>query len=112
MKFIQLLLADEHGLMRAALHEQLAQTVDACIVTETSSLDEVVHKVQSQPPDVALIDIEMLSNATASVQQLRTLCAATAVIFLSTEDWDVYLALAWAVGAAFVCKTVTIDELA
>lgn len=94
MDTITLLLANEHSLMRAALHEQFAQATDACIVTEVSSLDEVWHRVQNQSPDVALIDIEMLSNPTANVEQVGALCATTTVIFLSTQDWDVYLTCA------------------
>ncbi len=109
---IELLLADEHGLMRAALREQFTQVTDLCIVTEATSLDEVLHLVQHQPPDVALIDIEMIGSPPVNVQQIGALCAATAVIFLSTQDWEIYLAFAAAIGAcAFVCKTVTMDEL-
>lgn len=112
MRPFHLVLADEHRLVRSALREQFTQTMDVWSVTEASTLEEMLQAVHGQPPDVAIIDIEMIGHTNVCIQQVSALCAAIPVIFLSTQDCDVYLAFAWNVGAwAFVCKTVMIDEL-
>ena len=113
METIRLLLADEHLLMRAALRQQLAQVNDLSVVAEADSLHQMNDLAPKTAPAVAIVDIELMKLEGINVDQpFPANCTLPRFVFLSTFDWDVYLAWAWKWGAsAFVVKTCSIDKL-
>ncbi len=59
MKTIKLMLADDHELIRSGIRHLLQQEPSVVVVGEVSSGQELLREVESQQPDVVLMDIEM-----------------------------------------------------
>jgi DNA-binding NarL/FixJ family response regulator len=56
---IRVLIADDHGLMRAGVKALLAATDDIDVVGEAEDGDEAVREVRRLEPDVVLMDVAM-----------------------------------------------------
>lgn len=110
---IALLLVDDHTIVRSGLRFQLEQTEDLTVVAEAGSMDEAIVKAQQHRWQVAIVDAQLPD--ASGIETCRRLLAqrtGAAGLILSTFDWDVYLAQAWAAGAAgVVLKSDAPEEL-
>ena len=113
MDKITLLLVDDHAMVRRGLRLELAQAGDFEVVAEAGSVEEAVEQASQHHPQVAVIDIQLGGDSgIEACRHIAACCPATAVLMLTAFDWDVYLAQAWAAGAAgFVVKAADFEEL-
>ncbi|WP_096301202.1 response regulator [Jatrophihabitans sp. GAS493] len=111
---IRLLVADDQGMIRAALVALLELEEDFVVVVQVGRGDEVVAAARSSAADVALLDIEMpgldgLAAAAALAQQLPD-CR---VLILTTFGRPGYLRRAMEAGVlGFLVKDAPAEQLA
>jgi NarL family two-component system response regulator LiaR len=108
MATIQILLADDHILVREGTRELLDREPDMQVVAEAGDGEEAVRLAAAHQPDVALLDIAMpkLSGIEAT-QQIKRLSPGTAILILSAYDDDEYVfALLEAGAAGYLLKNI------
>lgn len=110
---VTLVLVDEHTLVRQGLRLELEQTHNLTVVAEVCSAEQAIKITQQRCPNVVLSDTELPDRSgVEACRMIKAHCEDTAVVLLSTHDWDAYLARAWAAGAnGFVAKTASATEL-
>ena len=59
MAKIRVLIADDHGLMRAGVKALLQATDDIEVVGEAEDGDEAIREVRRLEPDIVLMDVAM-----------------------------------------------------
>lgn len=111
---IDVLLADDHTLVRQGIRTLLGLTPDVRVVAEARDGDEALRLVGTHPVQVALLDVRMPHRTGLDV--LRALGAvppAPPVILLTTFDEDAVVMEALRLGArGFLLKDVSLDQLA
>lgn len=110
---ITILLADDHPLARAGIHDLLAQADDLEIVGEAENgfqVQELVHKLH---PNVLLLDLKMPGPRPAAIEEwVRENHPETITLVLSSHDRDRYLATMMDAGAAgYLSKEITAEQL-
>lgn len=110
---MRIFLADDHPLLRIGLRLSLSQEKDIEIIGEASDGFSAVEKIQADPPDVALIDVDM--PGMSGIGAIRILCKAIPemkILVLSTYNDEKYIRDAMQAGAdGYVLKSVGISEL-
>src|SRR5689334_16902084 len=112
---INVLLVDDHASIRKALRTFLETTQDINLLAEAPSGAEALLQVESQCPDVAVIDISMpLMDGIETARLLRKRCPSTCIMMLSIYDHPEYVQRALEAGAVgYVLKeTIAQDFLA
>jgi DNA-binding NarL/FixJ family response regulator len=98
---IEVLLADDHPLIRAGLRATLALAEDIALVGEATSGDEAQRLCAQLQPQILLLDLEMPGPPAAiTVQHLHETCPDTRVLVLTAHDDDAYVQGMLAVGIA------------
>ena len=99
MKEIQVLLADDHTLLREALVDRFQREVDIRVVGSVSSAEEAMRQANAIVPDVILMDIDMpgLSCFDAASRILKH-HPEIRLVFLSAHTNDRYIEEALRVG--------------
>lgn len=88
---INILVADDHTLLRNALCDALQSEPDLNVVAEASSGQTAVELAIQLCPQVVILDVEMPGQAaTTTLEQIRDLCGDPDVLILSMHD-DPYL---------------------
>lgn len=113
MGVIQVLIADDHGIIRAGLRSLLAQFEDLQVVGEASNGWEAVELTRKLRPHVVLMDISMPGlrgiEATAEISQRMP---ETRVLALTVHDRPEYFfAILKAGGSGYVLKESEPEEL-
>lgn len=86
---IRVLLAEDHIVVREALHQLLEREGDLEIVGEAGDGEEAIQQVSELSPDVAIVDIAMPKlNGVEATKQIKARYPATAVLVLSAHDDD------------------------
>jgi DNA-binding NarL/FixJ family response regulator len=110
---MRIFLADDHPLLRTGLRLSLNQEKDIEIIGEAGDGFSAVEKIQADPPDVALIDVDM--PGMSGIGAIRILCKAIPalkILVLSTYNDENYIRDAMQAGAdGYVLKNVGISEL-
>ncbi|GAB3435970.1 transcriptional regulator [Flindersiella endophytica] len=112
---INVLLADDQGLVRAGIRGLLENSKDIAVVGEASDGAEAVLGARKHRPDVILMDIRMPRmdglEATRQIIADKTL-ASSRVVVLTTFDLDEYVFEALRAGASgFLSKDIEPAEL-
>jgi len=108
MAIMNILLADDHILVREGTRELLDREPDMQVVAEAGDGEEAVRLAAAHHPDIALLDIAMprLSGIEAT-RQIKHLSPGTAILILSAYDDDEYVfALLEAGAAGYLLKNV------
>ncbi|WP_018217341.1 response regulator [Salinispora vitiensis] len=106
----KVLIADDHGAVRAGLVLVLSAAPDIEVVGEAGNGEEAVALAHRLRPDVVLMDIRM--PGTDGIAATRQLVALTDVLILTTFDLDEYVYGALRAGAAgFLLKDTDADKL-
>lgn len=110
---IRVFLADDHPLLRKGLRLSLNQRVDVEVIGEAGDGFSAVEKIQADPPDVSLIDVDMpgLSGIRA-IRILRKALPEMKILVLSTYNSETYIRDAMRAGAdGYILKSVELREL-
>ncbi len=110
---IRVFLADDHPLLRTGLRLSFHEEEDIRIIGEAGNGFSTVEKIKSNPPDVALIDVDMPGlTGIAVIRVLRRTLAKMKIIVLSTYNDSRYIQEAMQAGAdGYVLKSVEVSEL-
>jgi len=109
---IQVLVADEHEVIRVGVRCYLARTQFEVI--EATSAEEALRIVQRARPDVVLMEIRMSKglDGLAVLRRMRRKHPDLAVLILSSYHYPTYVARARALGAAgYLSKACGSDEM-
>ena len=110
---IQLLIADDHAVLRAGLRILLEAQPDMTVVGEATDGEETVAKVEDLRPDVVLLDLSMpKSGGLDVIRRIKVAHQDAAVLVLTMHDDESYLRRALEAGSAgYVLKRAADKEL-
>jgi two-component system response regulator NreC len=97
---LRLVLADDHGVLRAGLRALLTAESDIQVVGEAESADELEHLVRTVQPEIAVVDVRMPGGGLNAVRRIKQELPALKILVLSQYDDPAYLREALAAGAA------------
>ena len=100
MASVQILLADDHTILRTGLRLLLEREPGFAVVSEASNGREAVEAVSRDRPDVVIMDIAMpLLNGIEATKRISAEQPKTAVIILSVHSDEAYILRALKAGA-------------
>ena len=100
MASVQILLADDHTILRTGLRLLLERESGFAVVSEASNGREAVEAVSRDRPDVVIMDIAMpLLNGIEATKRISAEQPKTAVIILSVHSDEAYILRALKAGA-------------
>lgn len=109
----QVLLADDHTILRAGLRLLIDSQPDLTVVGEAGSGDEALQQARQHRPDVILLDLNMPGrDGLATIPALRELLPESRILILTMHDDARYLQDALQAGASgYVLKKAADAEL-
>jgi len=110
----RLLIADDHPLFRAALHQAAATSVDGCVVLEASDLHGALEVLRTDTDiDLVLLDLHMPgSQGLSGLAALRGQHPGVAVLVVSAHDEPRVVRRALDHGASgFIPKSASTTEI-
>ena len=109
----RVLIADDHGLMRAGLRSLLSQDEDFEVVGEASSSDEALATALQVRPDLVLMDLSMPGEGGIAVTRLlREKLPEARVVILTLHEDEALLKEAIRAGAVgYIVKRAVESEL-
>jgi len=110
---IKVLLADDHGIVRAGLRRLIEESGDIEVVAEAADGKEALLKAEEQSPDVAVIDISMPGvDGLEVVTRLHSLRPEMPILVLTMHEEEQYVIRAVSAGAmGYVTKRSAPEEL-
>lgn len=110
---IRILVADDHGVLRAGLRALLNAEPDMKVVSDASDGAEALQLAISRRPDVVLLDISMPDDTGIEVtRRLRGACPETRILILTVHEDETLLREAIRAGAAgYIVKRAIESEL-
>lgn len=113
MNPISVVLADDHGLVRAGIRQLLAEVNRVEVVAETGDGREVIKLVKEHQPRIVLLDIGMPGlNGLEAAARVSKEYPGTAVIMLSMHSNEEYVLRALRAGASgYLLKDAATSEL-
>jgi len=109
----RILIADDHGLMRAGLHAMLEDEPAIEVVGEAASGEEVLQLTGELRPDIVLLDISLPDiDGIEATRRLKQSYPQTRVLILTVYDEESLLREAMRAGAAgYIIKRAAEEEL-
>jgi two-component system NarL family response regulator len=110
----RVIVVDDHTLMREGVAAVIARQPDMIVVGEAVNGEDALALVESEQPDVLLLDLRMPKlNGVAVIERLCPKCPGLAIVVLSTYDTDDDIIRALRAGAkAYLLKDTPPGELA
>jgi DNA-binding NarL/FixJ family response regulator len=110
---INILLADDHAVVREGTKELLEREADLEVIAEASDGREAVQLAIRERPDVVVMDFSMPQlNGIEATRQIKAVAPGVAVLVLTAYDSDQYIIGFLEAGAAgYLLKDVHIDEV-
>jgi len=110
---INILLADDHAVVREGTKELLEREADLEVIAEASDGREAVQLAIRERPDVVVMDFSMPQmNGIEATRQIKAVAPGIAVLVLTAYDSDQYIFGFLEAGAAgYLLKDVHIDEV-
>jgi DNA-binding NarL/FixJ family response regulator len=107
------LLADDHGIVRAGLRRLIEESDDMSVVEEASDGREAIAKTASSLPDVAVVDISMPGmDGLEVITQIKALFPKLPILVLTMHEEEQYVIRALKVGAmGYVTKRSAPEQL-
>ena len=104
---LTVLIADDHPLVREALHQTLDGEEDIEVVAEAGDGEEAVKLASELKPNVAVMDIIMPKlNGIEATKKIKEIAPDTAILILTAYDDDEYvLGLLNAGAAGYLLKS-------
>ncbi len=112
MSKIRVIIADDHGVVRAGLRGLLA-SANLEVVAEASTGREAVALVQEHHPDVVLMDVRMPDmDGLQALRMIKSTMPEVSVVMLTVYANSEYLSRAVAAGAAgYLLKDADPEEI-
>src|SRR3989442_6051939 len=113
MQKINILLVDDHSIVRQGLKALLEAETDLAIIAEAQSGREAVQLAAKLRPDIVLMDLAMpFLNGWEATRQILKAVPSTKIIVLSTYGDDKHIQRAIAAGAAaYLLKQTAAGDL-
>ena len=110
---IRVLLADDHHIVRAGIHQLLESAQDIHVIAEAGDGEEAQSLIQQHKPDVAVLDIQMPKASGIEVTRwVRSHLPEVGGLILTAYDDEPYVMAVLQAGAnGYVLKTGQADEL-
>ncbi len=110
---IRVILADDHAVVRAGIRKFLEGAEDIQVVAEADDGTQAIEVIQSQNPDVAVLDIQMPEMSGIDVTRwVRSNARSTGVLILTAFDDDPYILAVLQAGAnGYVLKTADAEDI-
>lgn len=110
---IQILIADDHGVLRAGLRALLNAEPDLQVTDEAADGPEALRLIQTRRPDVALLDIGLpgLSGIEVTRRLQKTLPKVRVLILTVHEDESLLREAIRAGAAGYIVKRAVESEL-
>ncbi|GAB4473943.1 MAG: response regulator transcription factor [Anaerolineales bacterium] len=110
---IQVLLADDHRVVRTGIRQLLESANDITVIAEAGDGLEAQELIQKHKPDVVVLDIQMPKASGIEVTRwVRTCCPTVGVLILTAYDDDPYVMAVLQAGAnGYVLKTASMEDL-
>jgi two-component system invasion response regulator UvrY len=110
---IRVLLADDHGIVRAGLRRLIEESGDIRVIAEASDGQEAIRLIHSSLPDVAVVDISMPGmDGLEVIDQIHNRHPKLPVLVLTMHEEEQYVIRALNVGAAgYVTKRSAPEKL-
>jgi len=110
---IKVLLADDHGIVRAGLRRLIEESGDIKVISEAADGEEALRMARKSPPDVAVIDISMPGmDGLEVVSQIRSFLPTLPILILTMHEEEQYVGRALSAGAmGYVTKRSAPEEL-
>jgi len=113
MEPINVLIVDDHAVVRRGLRSILEVEQDIEVIGEAADGSEAVQKVKELLPDVVLMDLVMPGmDGITAIRQIRESCPSTRVLVLTSfsEDENIFASIkAGAIG--YMLKNVPAEDL-
>lgn len=112
-KPFKVFLADDHPLLRTGLRMSLSQHADIDFIGEANDGFKAVEMIKKDPPDVALIDVDMPGlSGMAAIRLLRKQYPDMKLLIFSSYSDRHYIEEAMQAGAnGYILKSIDISEL-
>ncbi len=110
---IKVLLADDHGIVRAGLRRIVEDSADMEVVAEAADGKEAIRQARQQAPDVVVVDISMPGmDGLEVISQLRVYNPQLPVIVLTMHEEEQYVVRAFEAGAmGYITKRSAPEQL-
>ncbi len=110
---MRIMIVDDHGLVRRGMAHVVRECFSDAEVVEAGGAEEALAVMQSDPVDIALVDVRMPNtDGLELLHELRTRWPKVPVIVLTTFDHAQYVRRALAEGAAgYLLKDATPEDL-
>lgn len=110
---IRVLLADDHAVVRAGIRQFLETAGDIVVEAEARDGEEAIRLIEQNPPDVALLDIQMPKMTGIEVTRwIRAHFRNLGVLILTAYDDEPFaLAVLQAGANGYVLKTASPREI-
>ncbi|MBI4497794.1 MAG: response regulator transcription factor [Chloroflexi bacterium] len=100
MKKLRVILADDHGVLRAGLRALLDEQADLEVVGEAETAETAVRLAEELRPDVAVVDVRMPGDGLVAARRMKQEHPELAVLILSQYDDPAYVHRALSAGAS------------
>ena len=109
----RILIVDDHAVVRQGLKKILSEFHDMEVTDEAQNADELMKKVQTEPPDIVVLDISMPGRSGIDVlRELHSRMPKLPVLFLSMLPEEQFALRALKAGASgYLTKDAAPDEL-
>jgi DNA-binding NarL/FixJ family response regulator len=110
MSAIQILIVDDHPVVRRGIQSLLSNHADFEVVGEAATVDSALAFIEQHTPDVVLLDIRLADESGLDLLN-RMRSTETKVLILTSFDDDEHIRVALQGGAqGFILKSVS-DEM-
>jgi NarL family two-component system response regulator LiaR len=112
-EMIRVLLADDHAVVRAGIRQFMEHADDIVVIAEADDGEAAKALIQRDPPDVAVLDIQMPKASGIEVTRwIRANYRQVGVLILTAFDDDPYVLAVLEAGAnGYVLKTASPLEI-
>ncbi len=110
---LNLILADDHAVLRQALSETLSNQGDCKVLAEASNGEELLNLLKTHKPDLIILDISMPKfDGLRALEELSKSPSSPPVLVLSANEGERYVRAALKAGAkGYVPKNAAMSEL-